>query len=77
MGPRRGTAVAAGPSIAARWNGKAWSFATLAGRKGFQNGLLSVSCGSPSSCLAPGTPVSDVALIGSWNGKSWRLVTTS
>jgi hypothetical protein len=130
--------VAVGPSIAARWNGMAWSFATPAGRRGFQNGLLSVSCGSPSSCLAvgaatqrqvydaqamsydgrswtvtnvpalphgdmsqfvgvscvsrahcvavgggwsppgpPGTPVSGVALIGSWNGNSWRLVTVS
>jgi len=68
---------------AASYNGRAWTGVKLpAPAAGQSSTLSSVSCVSATDCVAVGQvgPVSGLtssALVGFWNGKSWRLVTAS
>jgi hypothetical protein len=63
------------------WNGTTWSIVPSPNVGTSDNGLLSVSCGSVSSCTAVGnwhsTPSSNYqTLIESWNGTSWSVATS-
>ncbi len=64
--------------LAESWNGSEWSLMNLASTGGgaVQNELYSVSCGSPTSCVAVGVSVGEEEgagspIIESWNGKRW------
>jgi hypothetical protein len=54
--------------MAERWNGHRWSAVAVPGL-GYGSELYSVSCASPSSCVATGRQ--DLAVI--WNGTSWKV----
>jgi len=73
-------------ALALSYDGRAWTATSVpALPHGDLSELESVSCASTSRCVAvgagwspgppgpPGTPRSGLALIASWNGKSWRL----
>ena len=62
------------------WNGTTWSIvSTPAPVDGFERILLGVSCVSSISCTAVGyvdNGSADLALVESWNGATWSIVTT-
>jgi hypothetical protein len=67
-------------TLAERWNGRRWSIQpTPTPPGGTLNGLLAVSCTSPSACIAVGTqenPTSQAPLVERWNGKRWSIQPT-
>ncbi len=64
-------------AIAATWNGSSWAEQTIMAPPGSQDfTLLSVSCTSPSHCIAVGYYVDNTggygkALAENWNGSTW------
>ncbi len=62
-------------TLAERWNGTAWAIQTtptLTGSSGFD----SVSCPSPTMCIAVGGVTGTATLAERWNGTSWSVQTT-
>ena len=64
-------------SLIERWNGSQWQ--RMQSPSGISDGLESVSCASPSSCMAIGikppnvfTPVPTPVISDYWNGHSWH-----
>jgi hypothetical protein len=78
-----GTTAKNGPfnveSVAAMWNGRAWSVVDVPLRKGVFDALVSVSCASATSCAAAGVASTDGseqtshALAASYDGRSWTI----
>jgi hypothetical protein len=59
------------------WNGSAWSVVASPNKGRVSNSLQSVSCSSPSSCVAVGYRESrkgDSTLIESWDGTTWSII---
>jgi hypothetical protein len=65
------------------WNGSAWSIVSSPGPPKYFDFLSAVSCLSSRSCVAAGgsyvnnSPEFGPALIKSWNGLSWKTVTSA
>jgi hypothetical protein len=67
-----------GGSLVERWNGKTWSPSiTPVPRDASGAGLQSVSCVSAVHCLAVGNDVNPGVYAVAWNGRGWRLVSTT
>ncbi len=68
---------------AASYNGRAWTGVSLTAPPAGQSSTLgSVSCVSAADCVAvgrvgPASGLTSSALVGFWNGRSWRLTTVS
>jgi hypothetical protein len=68
-------------TLALRWNGTTWTTqSTPNPSSGVRNALVSVSCASSKACMAVGSGTDssgNSALIAeSWNGTTWKLLTT-
>jgi hypothetical protein len=67
---------AAPESLIESWNGTAWSIVPGPQRATGGNGLESVSCTSPASCVAVGGNNTAGPLVERWNGTAWSIVPT-
>lgn len=77
-----GSSGSGGPIVqhafAVHWNGSSWSSIPVAGPSD-GSGLSGVTCLSPTSCLSVGSSLDaglPSALIETWNGAGWSLVST-
>ena len=65
-------------SVALTWNGSSWTKVTTPVVGNSDNHLNSVSCVSPSSCIAVGTSLNSSfyreTMVLTWNGSAWTVV---
>jgi hypothetical protein len=63
-------------SLIESWNGATWAIIPGPQRASGGNGLESVSCASPTRCVAVGGSVAAGPLVEAWNGEVWSIVPT-